>query len=553
MTDSAYARRSAAAILLALCLTTASGASALDDLRSALKAPVDNFSVRDADLRVHIACLKTLAEQSQALLLAEWRDEEIDAQVAIVDRGAWRTLAARFEEGIRESLQSEVFSRRIGAVVLLGETGEQAVSVGRRTDLVMSFAPDLVRFMKEADPRLVEASARALGRIHPDPEVALPALKRLLETDDAGQRLAAAEGLLALMNGAATLARKGRCSNRAGALCAHAGLMGSLVVPIAARGLADEHAEVRHVCAETLLSAAAMANSLVGEVRQPTDADEWAFYRHDIEMERGALGSVVFTLEAHAPVLGRLLKDSCAEVRKSSRQALEDLAQARQRLAARIESTATEQRDYSSRAKPKPNENMPVAELVAGISDRDVNIRLRTLDILEALGPAAAPAGPALVKALNDPQRFVRWAAARALGKVGAVEPKTAIPALIQMLSDDDVDLRAAAAATLAVYGPAARTAAPALLGALASEDTALRVAALRALEQIGLESSAALPVIRDALEARDATVRQGAARLLGKLGPSARDALGSIRDHLRDSSPEVRAAAQEALLRIGQ
>jgi HEAT repeat protein len=549
----APASRFATAIVLALYLTATSGAGALDDLRDALKSPVDNLSDRDAELRVRVACLRTLGEQSQALLLPEWRDEEIDVQVAIVDRGVWRSLEARFEEGIRELLRGDDVARKIGAVALLGETGEQAVALSRRTDLLRGFAPDLVRFMKQADPRLVEASARALGRIHPDPDVALPALKQLLECDDAGQRLAAAEGLLALMNGPATLARKGRNTNHAEALRAQAGVVGSLVVPVAARGLVDEQAEVRQVCVETLHQAAAMANTLVGERRQPTDAEEWLFYRRDVSMERGALGSVVFTLEAHGPALGRLLSDASAEVRESSRRALEDIAQARQRLVAREETIVKDQKALASPAGRKSGNSMPVADMVAGLRDRDVNIRLRTLDILEALGPTAAPAGPALVKALNDPNRFVRWAAARALGKVGAVESETAIPALIGMLSDDDVDLRAAAASTLAGYGPAARTAVPVLLAALASEDTSLRVAALRALERIGLESSPALPVIRDALEARDASVRQGAARLLGKLGPSAREALGSLRSHLKDSSPEVRAAAQEALARIGQ
>src|SRR5262249_39203245 len=268
--------------------------------------------------------------------------------------------------------------------------------------------------------------------------------KRLLESDDAGQRLAAAEGLLALMNGPATLARKGRNTNRAEALRAQAGGVGSFVAPAAAGGLVGEQAEARQVCVETLHHAAAMANTLVREVRQPTDAEEWLFYRRDVSTERGALGSVVFTLEAHGPALGRLLSDASAEVRESSRRALEDLAQARQRLAARAESAATYQQALASPARRKAGDSFPVADMVAGLRDRDTNTRLKTIDILEALGPTAAPAGPALVKALNDPNRFVRWAAARALGNVGAVESETAIPALIGMLSDDDVDLRAA-------------------------------------------------------------------------------------------------------------
>src|SRR5262249_30892401 len=181
--------------------------------------------------------------------------------------------------------------------------------------------------------------------------------------------------------------------------------------------------------------AAAIANTLVGDVRQPTDVEECSFYRQDVQKERGALGSLVFTLEAHAPALGRLLSDASSEVRESSRRALEDLAQARHRLAARGESTRAGQLELTSSSRQMAGEVMPVADLAVGVFDRDVNIRLRTIDILEALGPTAAPAGPVLVKALHDPNRFVRWAAARALAKIGAVEPETAIPALIGILS----------------------------------------------------------------------------------------------------------------------
>jgi HEAT repeat protein len=537
-------------MLLPLCLAAPSGAGALEDLREALKVPVDDLRARDQELRRCTANLRTLGELSQALLLPEWRDEEIDPQVAGVDRAVWRSLADRFEGQIRDILRGEDVPRKLGAVGLLGETGEQACALGRRTDLLRGLAAVIVQFMKESDPRFVEASARALGQIHPDPQLALPALKRLLDGDDAGQRLAAAEGLLSLMNGAATRARKGRSNNRAEALRAEAGVVGSLVVPVAARGLGDEQPEVRRACVGTLREAAALANALVGEAHCPQDAEERAIYRQDVELERGALGSLVFTLQVHGPALGRLLTDSDAEVRQSSRRALEALAQARQRLLARAASIETAQPVASPR-KQNAAQSMPVAELTAGISDRDVKIRLATLDILEALGPAAAPAAPVVVKALNDPDRFVRWAAARALGKMGAVEAESAVPALTGLLADSDVDLRVAAATALAVYGPSARAAVPALLGALLSDDSGLRVTAMRALERIGFDGPPALPLIRDALEDRNAVVRQNAARLLGKLGPSARDALGSLRLHLKDSSPEVRAAAQEALLSI--
>jgi HEAT repeat protein len=558
-----------AASLVGLCLAHPVTAGAIEDLRQALKAPVDNLAKREQDLRDRVAALSQVGEASQALLLQEWRDDEIDPQIAAVDGRVWRTLARRFEESLRDNLRAKDSARKISALTLVSETGVQACALGRRTDFLRDFASDLVNLAKSAEPGVAEAAARALGSIRPDPQLALPPLKQLLDAEDAGQRLAAAEGLLRLMSGASLLARKGQCTKTADSLRAEAGVIGSLVVPVAARGLADPQTDVRRACVETLREAAALANSLVFDPRRPDEPDDWQLYRREVESERGALSPVVFTLEVHGPVLGRLLGDPDGEVRQTARRTLEELALARQRLLARTDSIApplprsdtqltprTASEPTTTRLLPGERarrERMPVEALVPGLSDRDVKTRLATIDVLEALGPAAAPAGQALVKALGDSNRFVRWAAARALGTIGAVVPETAVPALIKLLSDSDVDLRVAAATTLARYGQAARPALPALIGALGGDDATLRVAALNALASIGLEAQPALPAIRDALDDRDAQVRQSAARLLGKFGPSARDALDSLRMRLKDVNPEVRTAARDALMNIGR
>ena len=61
----------------------------------------------------------------------------------------------------------------------------------------------------------------------------------------------------------------------------------------------------------------------------------------------------------------------------------------------------------------------------------------------------AAPALPALVTALRDSDRFIRWSAVRTLGKIGPSAGLPAQPELIRVLLDPDGDLREAAATAL--------------------------------------------------------------------------------------------------------
>ena len=54
-----------------------------------------------------------------------------------------------------------------------------------------------------------------------------------------------------------------------------------------------------------------------------------------------------------------------------------------------------------------------------GADDIDVTaFQDKSIDALEMLGDQALPAVPALTRALADPDLFVRWAAARTLGKM---------------------------------------------------------------------------------------------------------------------------------------
>src|SRR5262249_54947699 len=189
--------------------------------------------------------------------------------------------------------------------------------------------------------------------------------------------------------------------------------------------------------------------------------------------------------------------------------------------------------------------------LAAGVSDPDVRVRRATIDVLETLGQDAKPEAPALARALADSDVFVRWAAARTLGKLAPVEADTAVPGLVRLLCDRDSDVRQTAAEALRRYGPAAQGAVPALLQAVAQGEPDTRLASLRALEGIGASASTAIPVLVVALGAPEARIRQAAAQLLGRCGPDARDAAEALRAVLSDHDDAVRRAASDALLEV--
>src|SRR5262249_51850803 len=153
---------------------------------------------------------------------------------------------------------------------------------------------------------------------------------------------------------------------------------------------------------------------------------------------------------------------------------------------------------------------------------------LAAVDALETMGGDAATPDVirGLVGALGDPYLFVRWQAARTLGKMQPTElTEEIVPALAQRLQDEDLDVRLAAALALERVGPPAARAVPARAEGTRRNDPEMRVAALKALQGIGTASAAAVPALVEAMGNEDARVRRAAGQLLARLGPLARDA----------------------------
>jgi HEAT repeat protein len=182
--------------------------------------------------------------------------------------------------------------------------------------------------------------------------------------------------------------------------------------------------------------------------------------------------------------------------------------------------------------------------------------RLAALALIEQLGPDAKITVPAVTAALHDPDRFVRWAAARSLGRIGITNfvPANHAPAvegLADLMMDDDLDVSMGAARALEDFGEAALPAVPALAKALSREDPDLRANILYTLKAIGPKGTAAIEPLTKLLTAKEARIRREVPPILAMYRAEAKSAVPALRAALDDPDSEVRDRASEAILQI--
>jgi HEAT repeat protein len=225
----------------------------------------------------------------------------------------------------------------------------------------------------------------------------------------------------------------------------------------------------------------------------------------------------------------------------------------------------------------------------SGLAFPDVASRLAAIDFLEMLEDLAAPAALSLAQSLNPSQnRFVRWAAARTVGRItlSKITPASTRAAVLRglenLLLDPDRDVRMAAVRTLQRFGPAASATTPRLIQAIAmgnaeiarpnpiapahlpvkaraslGGDPDVLLETILALLKVGTpgadETRAAVTALAEVLRNPDPRVRRGAAEALERFGAAAQSALPALRAALNDEDSEVRQAVSDALLNILQ
>jgi HEAT repeat protein len=221
---------------------------------------------------------------------------------------------------------------------------------------------------------------------------------------------------------------------------------------------------------------------------------------------------------------------------------------------------------------------MGLARDETAASDEAAQLRVAAVDGLALTGSAAAPAVPMLIRLTAEPTGRLRKQAAVALGAIGP-GAGIAAPALAELvLFEELLEVREAAASSLARIGdmgeaalrtlladedPAVRRHAAAALGevlrklpenaaaltaALDDADAVVRITAAESLWQTTRKADAFLPTVLDTLTAEDRQLRIRAYRLLLALGPAARPALPARQELANDPRPHIRQVAEKAL-----
>ncbi len=191
------------------------------------------------------------------------------------------------------------------------------------------------------------------------------------------------------------------------------------------------------------------------------------------------------------------------------------------------------------------------ALLLAGLAAEDPQVRCRATGGLARIHTLEV--AQALAAALYDPEPFVRWGAAQALGEVARRATDRAVPvavgqALLAAARAPDAGARAAAADAIASWG--AQGPLEPLLALAQDPEAWVRAAAVRALGLAGSHApEVVVPAIGRALEDPDPEVRRVATGAIAWC----RDGLAPtlLRARLADPAATVRAAAVRALARV--
>lgn len=180
--------------------------------------------------------------------------------------------------------------------------------------------------------------------------------------------------------------------------------------------------------------------------------------------------------------------------------------------------------------------------------------------VASALGYIGAPARaaiPILVESLreNSSDSISSEAAFRSLRRFG-VEVKAAMPALIEMLKDEDASNRWCAVALLGQIGPDAKAALPLLRAAVNEEDPNVRIQAALELSKIEGDKKTTLRILLGRLKDKDLASPMDFApsplEVLAEMGADAKEAIPALTALMKENeNPRDKYNVATTLLRI--
>jgi HEAT repeat protein len=390
------------------------------------------------------------------------------------------------------------------------------------------------------DPDLVAFGIRSYGKSYPEsPEAAAAVLRRYLKSEHVEVRRAVADAAASLVLTVVPSSRS-VADSKAFIDASKAAL------PVLADALEDQDPATQKSALGGIQTSARVVIELYTFDTGPVGEEP----KKEGENRFAPLAPVLKGLAGVVPKLAYPLASPDADARIAAARTIEYLAGVR-----RVVMTGPA-------AGGKPGAD-PLAEgwpalrpaVTARMKDSDPMVRLAITEALDAVGDALA-ARAFLREATADRNVFVRWAAARALGrtapaKAAAEAVADDVAALSRLVPDPDVDVRMAALNALARFGAAGRSAAPVVLGAAIRGDIEPRVVALHTLAAVDSGAAETVPVLIQGLADPDVRLRRAAASGLVRFGPDARPAIPELRRALSSTDQDLRLAAAEAILAI--
>ncbi len=549
---------------------------AVEILKRTLKEGTLEQVAKDTD------SLKLLSDLRRGYFLSEWPREslrELDSlqkelekkkeqnapQIAQVVhkrellkiRGA---MGDRLAQRIRGSAMGNE-DRQIAACIMVAELAETEEPQQRAVKFAARFSEMLVGtktakgLVHSRDVRVRQAALHALGKITPLPGAAMPALRSVLKEDELGPRRLAAYALIDLVKNAAFLPREEEMAT----------INQTVVEADRVLRRADDDEYVRAYCLQTILTSAMIFTdyrwtSKFGDVlEKPIVQIEF-----DKNLNRSVLDPGVQELlksyrEALPRVIAALEKDPSPKIRLTALETISQIVSSRYRLCKELQD---KHKDILPRSELLKEFNAPdpIEPLLAGQwvvipavlkQTDDVRLKRGVMSLLERVAEdveatlkakkqeKAVTAESirqfvhAVTPALSDPDRYVRWTAARTFRYISPEYlDGEIVVALGRMLIDPhqrDADLSAAAAITIEAMAPSpsAAKAVAFLRPAIADStmDAENRILSMKALVAISRSAAnewavnEAFPELIIAVAADEARIRREACLTLGQLG----------------------------------
>ncbi len=223
-----------------------------EEVRRILRTSFGDPATRDRLLQAQIQAMEHVGDLARTLILREWRDDDQDRRLAVVDRPNRLNLARRFEQAVRDVLRRDDEASRLAVLSMLAEMGTTTHGVGTKHGIARPFGPDLVELTWHGGADVGALALRTLGQIDPESEVALSAFSGPLSGEDVTLRLAAADGLVSWIRTLAQLATRSAEPDGVEVSRAEFVNAGRAMVTLAARGLRAEQPEVRRRCAQAI-------------------------------------------------------------------------------------------------------------------------------------------------------------------------------------------------------------------------------------------------------------------------------------------------------------